>query len=187
MEKNTLHAFVVNLILRNPWSLHQAKLDDISIHTMTMPEIQEIDHLLQDMKLGGTKSFIRAANKHIWLDKDFNNDKNIPIIFEKDFQEMHLCFLYAGSNYFITSSFPAIYATNTENNYTHFNFLFIPICPKVALLYSKQPNIRTFNNRIKYISGSLVIYLNQLYLKTQIEKTPYIFSHNKEFLKKIIN
>lgn len=61
-EKRTLASFVANILLRNPWSLKQAKIDIVS-DDMYNENIQAIDSLLQDMNFGGTKSLVKAAKK----------------------------------------------------------------------------------------------------------------------------
>lgn len=70
-EKKALAKFVLNMLLRNPWSLKQTKVDSLSKEVMDNKEIQIINQLFQDIGFGSAKSIIEAANKKVWLDGEF--------------------------------------------------------------------------------------------------------------------
>ena len=64
-DKQLLAKFITNMIVRNPWVLHQVDEDCFSDGIMDNVEIRAIDQMLYEMQFGGTKSLVRAANKMV--------------------------------------------------------------------------------------------------------------------------
>lgn len=186
-EKNELALFVANMLLRNPWSLEQANIDNIPNELMENSEIQSIDQLLQALGLGGTESLIKHSNKKVWLDSELNNGENVPMFIARDLQKMFMSFLVTQNSYFITSSFPVIFETyESENNKTYCQNLFIPLCPRIALQYTRSLTMKSSHNRQIPVFPENVAKINRLYLKGSTKQFQFLISHNNNVLKKII-
>lgn len=186
-EKKELGLFVANMLLRNPWSLEQADIDNIPNKLMENSEIQSIDQLLQALGMGGTESLIKHSSKKMWLDRELNNGKNVPTFIARDLQKMFMSFLITQNAYFVTSSFPVIFETyESKNNKTHFQNLFIPLCPKIAVQYTQNSNMKAFRNRQIPIYPETVTKINRLYLKGSPEQFQLIISHNNDVLRNIL-
>lgn len=186
-EKKELALFVANMLLRNLWSLEHANIDDIPDELMEDNEIQSIDQLLQMLGLGGTESLIKHSSKKVWLDSELNSGKNVPTFIACDLQKMFMSFLVTQSAYFVTSSFPVIFETyKSEDNKTHCQNLFMPLCPKIALQYTKNLTMKASHNRQIPVFPETVEKINRLYMKGSPEQFQFLISHSNNVLRNVI-
>ncbi len=186
-EESELALFAANMLLRNLWSLKHADIDNILNELMENSEIQSIDHLLQALGMGGTEALIKHSCKKSWLDSALNNGENVPTSIAHDLQKMSMVFFVTQNASFVTSSFPVIFETyESENNKTHFQKLLIPLCPKIAVQYTKSSKMKAFHNRQISIYSKKVAKINRLYLKGNPEQFQLIISHNNDVLRNIL-
>ena len=88
---------------------------------------------------------------------------------------------------FITSSFPVIFETyESEDNKTHCQNLFIPLCPKIVLQYTKSLTMKPFHNRQVPVFPETVAKINRLYLKGSQEQFQFLISHSNSVLRSVL-
>lgn len=184
-EKEILAAFTMNMFLRNPWFVHQTNAT-IPEDIMKNPDLQSIDQVLQKSKCGGTKSLIQAAYSALLLDSEFNQGENVPAILARKLTDMYMCFLTCDS-FFITGSLPVYFAgCDSEDDLPRPQYVYIPLSPKTALLYSCEEGMKPYHNRIRTVSEETAISINQTYLKKSAEQCRYIISHSRDILIKTL-
>lgn len=181
-DKQLLAKFITNMIVRNPWVLHQVDEDCFSDGIMDNVEVRAIDQMLYEMQFGGTKSLVRAANKMVWLDEKF-----IPGQISEDFQCLNLCFLIALDNNFVTSSFPVLYETYDLEEHTYLDNIYIPLHPQIALLYSRADKFKPFRNKEAFLTSDMVQLMNSAYFKCKDEQARFIIANSKIILEKLVN
>lgn len=185
-EKNALAKFVLNMLLRNPWSLKQAKVDLLSEEVVDNKEIQMISQLFQNIGFGSAKSLIDAASKKVWLDGEFTGSVPEQLVSES----LGLSFSIFSSDKapFVTSSFPVVYDTyDTEDEITHLRMIYMPIHPRFAVFYTNNPITKPHRNRLVLLPGSEVNRMNQLYLKSDVSQIRFIISNDKAALKSLVD
>lgn len=182
-DKQVLANFTVNMMVRNPWILHQVDEECFSDGIMENDEIKAIDQLLQGMRFGGTKSLVKAVNKMVWLDEQF-----IPAQFCEELFQMNCCFLTVPEDSFVTSNFPVLYELHeNENEEIYLDNVYIPIHPRIALLYSKQEHFRPYRNRLTPISVEIACLMNHCYFRFTDNRVQFIITNNQRLLDESIN
>ena len=127
------------------------------------------------------------GQRHKIKNTTLNNGENVPIFIACDLQKMFMSFLVTQNAYFITSSFPVIFETyESEDNKTHCQNLFIPLCPKIALQYTKSLTMKPFHNRQVPVFPETVAKINRLYLKGSQEQFQFLISHSNSVLRSVL-
>lgn len=184
-DKKVLTKFVVNMLLRNPWSLEQAKVDALPEEVKENKEIQSISQLFLDMGFGSANSLIKAANKKVWLDGEFT--ESVPQQLASELLSLNFSILSSDKAVFITGSFPVLYDTyDTEDGITHLKMIYMPIHPHFAVLYTNNPIGKPYRNRMAALSDNEVNRMNQLYLRSDIDQLRFLISNKKSALKSLI-
>lgn len=184
-EKKVLTKLVVNMLLRNPWSLKQADVDELSVGVMKDKEIQSISQLFRDIGFGSAKSLIKAANKKVWLDEEF--PESAPQQLVSELLGLNFSILSSDKTSFVTSNFPVLYNTyDTEDGITHFQMIYMPLHPHFAVLYTNNPIAKSYRNRLVFLPDIEINRMNQFYLKSSVEQTRFIISNKKFTLKALV-
>lgn len=180
-NRKILSRFVVNMFLRNPYSLNQ--INCFPEEVMKNKEIQSINESLQFLGVGSTKSLIKAAIKNVCLNEEYK--VGIPELLLNELLNFNYSFFVSKEEEFVTSSFPVIFKIyGSEDGITPSKYSYLPLHPNVALFYSDS--LKEFRNRIKFLSKNYVKQLNTLYLKIDTKKVPYIIAHKKSTLEDLI-
>lgn len=184
-DKMVLCKFVVNMLLRNPWSLEQAKVDKFPDEVIENKEVQSINQLFLDMEFGSAKSLIKAANKKVWLDGEFT--ESVPEQLTSELLSLNFSVLSSDKAVFVTSSFPVLYDTyDTEDGITHPKMIYMPIHPHFAVLYTNNSIVRGYRNRKVVLPENDVNRMNQLFLRSDIDQVRFIISNNESALKTLV-
>lgn len=184
-DKKVLVKFVVNMLLRNPWSLVQAKVDALPEEVMENKEAQSISQLFLDMGFGSANSLIKAANKKVWLDGGFT--ESVPEQLVSELLGLNFSILSSDKAVFVTSSFPVLYDTyDTEDGITHPRMIYMPIHTHFAVLYTNNPIGKPYRNRIAVLPDNEVNRMNQLYLRSDMDQQRFIISNKESALKSLI-
>lgn len=184
-EKKALTQFVVNMLLRNPWSLEQAQVNVLPQEVMKDKEIQTISQLFGDMKFGSVKSLIKAANKKVWLDGEF--PESVPEQLVSELLGLNFSILSSDMAAFVTSSFPVLYDTyDTEDGITHPRMIYMPLHPHFAVLYTNNPIAKPYRNRLVSLPDHEVNNMNQLYFKSDVDQIRFIISNEESALNSVI-
>lgn len=178
-DKNILASFVVNLLLRNKWSLEQFEKDFNEDELLqNNEEIQQIDQLMNDLNFGGTETLLKMTNKKVLLDEEIIGSQAKKQI--KDVRNLNCRILVSDTWQFITSSFPVLFELfDSEDGITHPKNIYVPIHPRFALLYSDGVRDRKYQNKKSIITKDEVRKLNHLYFETDIDQTRYIIAQEK--------
>lgn len=172
-EKIMLADFVANMLVRNPYILNQENLDLVVSETMECSEIQEMDWILKKMGWNGIGSLIKKAYKNTLL-VNKSEESTIGVII-KELCSLNFTFLISDTQNFVTSNFPVVVETyDTEDEITHIKQAYLPLQPHVALLYSKNENIRPYRNKITHITK--VQKFNEFYSQIDCEQVRVIIS-----------
>lgn len=173
------------MLLRNPWSLVQAKVDALPEEVMENKEVQSISQLFLDMGFGSANSLIKAANKKVWLDGGFT--ESVPEQLVSELPGLNFSILSSDKAVFVTSSFPVLYDTyDTEDGITHPRMIYMPIHPHFAVQYTNNPIGKPYRNRIAVLPDNEVNRMNQLYLGSYMDQQRFIISNKESALKSLI-
>lgn len=184
-EKNILASFVINILLRNPWSLNTAKIDPISTAIIEHEDIKSIRDVVESIGMGGTKSLVEAAASKVWLDGGFAG--SVPESLKGELLHLNCVFVATKSHQFITSSFPVQYRTfDTIDGITHIESIICPLNPNYALLYSINPVTKLYRNRLVTIPAKTTDLINSYYLKVDTEHTRFIIASEKSILESLV-
>lgn len=185
-DKRALAGLVINLLLRNPWSLSKAKLEVVPTDILKNEEIQSIRQLFQLLDWGDANPLITAASKKVWLDHKFVG--GVPKQLIDELLKLNFSVLVSEKHQFVTSSFPVVYETyDSEDGTTHPRMMYLPIHPRFALLYSNNAVTKSYRNRMVLLPINEVNRMNRLYLKSDIRQARFIISNDKFVLEQLIN
>ncbi len=186
LDKNILASFVINLLLRNPWSLNTAKIDSTSSPIMELEDIKTICDVVESIGMGGARSLVEAAANKVWLDESFTG--SVSESFKNELLHLNCVFVVTKSQQFITSSFPVQYRTfDTSDGMTHIESIICPLNPNYALLYSINPITKPYKNRMVLIPAKTADIINSCYLKTDTEHTRFIIASEKSILERLVS
>ena len=170
-EKRILASMTANFILRNPYVVdkypNEAEIDEIIENN---EEINSINKMLIELRLGDVRPFVNLVKKRIFFDPKQDGTAND---IANDLMSMNLSFLLADNIEFITSDCPVGYNCD-ENN---MKMARIPLSPKVMAVYSRLKNAKPFKNKSCKIGDKYVVQLNRDYLNWGYAKN--IYSKNK--------
>ena len=148
---------------------------------------QEIKALLDLLGVKEFDSFVKMSNRKILLGDDIEGGIHDQLL--EQFNNFNFSILRSENIPFITSDFPILFdSMDTKNGKLNFNTLFFSISPQFAVIYSIGRHGRPYRNRVIDATDKVedVGKLNNWYAGQNIERSKYLFSHDKEFLKRIV-
>jgi hypothetical protein len=185
-EKRTLASFVINMLLRNPWSLVQAEVNSVEDELMKNEEIQSINQLLQQINFGDIKSLIKSANKKVWLVDEFAG--GVPVQLTNELLDLSYNVFVSKDHQFVTSDFPVLYEIyEPVKGDSHFKTIYLPISPYCLLQYSNNSTAKPYRNRMTSISAEGVDHINQFYWESGTNQSRLIIASEESILKHIVN
>ena len=179
-EKDTLCKFVVNLLVRNPISMEQLRVDQLDDDFMTSDFFISLRDTLDEMNLGGAKSVCIAAQKKAMITAEF--EESIPDYSAKKLREINFTFYYSKDGGFITSDNPVCYGTDRHLS-DEDACLYLAITPNVAVIFGNYKNSKLYRNRMVSIEQKIVELLNQEIVKKR-HFSRFVFANNKDILRR---
>ena len=172
-EKRMLAEFVANLILRNPWTIQFARLDEIE-EAKELKETKQISDLLDQLGIGKIDSTLEFINKSNYFNNEYGDQK----LLADELFEMKMSFIYNEKNDFLTSSYPVFCGVRNGEEKT-VEVLF-PLAPDVMVLYGFEDAKKVRRNRVGY-NSNLSIGLKYLYASAySSSKARFLIGRRKE-------
>ena len=177
-EKDMLISSIVNLFLRNPRNMEKLKLSELREEVHDFEEYNEIDDLLNCMKIGGTESIFLAAQKKNMLTKE--NPDSFPERMEKRLSNLDFMFFYAQECTFLTSDMPVLIGNDRHTIDSDSICAFLALTPTVAVFFGNYSQSKENRNRMVSIKSDIVNRFNlQLFEKAQYSMRRWIISPSK--------
>lgn len=174
-EKRTLAEFVANIILRNPWSMDRAELDEIA-DAKELHEVQEYTILLERLGMGKIDSLLRFINRSNYFNDEFGDQK----LLADELFEKKISFIFNDNNDLVTSSYPVF--CGVRNGYEEQFDVIFPLFPNLLLLYGFEDAENVRRNRLGR-NKNISLGLKYLYLKAySSSKARFIVGRKKEDL-----
>ena len=164
-EKKIFFRFIVNMLIRNPVSIQDLKIDTLSNEVKELEIYNETDYLLNEMGMGGTESIFTAAQKKAYLTFEFDEERVNPLV--EELSNMNFCFFRAKAGEFITSDHPVCYGSDLYIKTENSSCLYMALSPCIAVLFGNYKDSRSTRNRMISISENIVNEFNQSILKNQ--------------------
>ena len=173
-EKKGLADFVANLILRNPWTMNNADLDEIS-EAKGLDETKVFAQLIEQLGIGKIDSLLKHINKSNHFNSEFGSQK----LLSDKLLSLKMCFIYNENGDFVTSSYPALCCVRNDEEVTD---VMVPLSPNVLLLYGFEDSKAMSRNRIGK-NSNFSILLKFLFLSAYSpDKARFIIANRKESL-----
>ena len=103
-EKKMFFRFIVNMLIRNPVSMQEMKIDTLSNEIKSSKYYTGMDFVLNEMGIGETESIFTAAQKKAYLTFEFNEEQENQLV--EELSSMNFSFFRSQSGEFITSDHP---------------------------------------------------------------------------------
>ncbi|MBQ3946402.1 MAG: DUF4238 domain-containing protein, partial [Alphaproteobacteria bacterium] len=140
-QKRQLAEFISNLILRNPITMANSELDEISV-AKQLEETKAVEHLFNLLGFGSINSVLRFINKS----NHFNDEFGTQRLLADELLKMDMCFIYNEENDFVTSCCPVFYGM--RDNESSITDVIVPLSTDILLLYGISENTKKYRNRI---------------------------------------
>lgn len=182
-EKKKLFRFIVNMLIRNPVSMREMKIDTLSNEIKSLNFYTEMDFVLNEMGIGGTESIFTAARKKAYLTFEFNEEQENQLV--EELSSINFIFLCAEAGEFITSDHPVCYGNDLYIKAENSICLYMALSPYVAVLFGNYKDLRSMRNRMILISEDIVNNFNQSILKNK-HYYHWIIAHSQSAIEKAI-
>lgn len=183
-EKSILGSFVVNLFLRNPYSMRILFQNDTQEDMVENDELLIIEKMLDLMGFGGFESLVEATEKKMIVDERLEG--SLPNQLMEEISKMNLYIFQTDKVEFITSEFPVLYDLKVLNEVeTEFEHLHLPISPKYALYFCRERLEK--RKRLAVLGDEIAEEMNCFYFEMSKEQARYIISESEENLKSIVS
>lgn len=177
-EKEKMASFVSNLFCRNPKTM-ECYMQEIP-NEEEIDEIQIFKDILQKLGIDDFSPFYEHAYKCGICNEDYSGTIAAEVKKTLINSKVHILKSSSEEN-FIIGSFPLLYEEIDLGKDSFVKNLFLPIHPKLGVLYTKKDNaFQKQSNKIIEISGSDVLKINSFFIKE--EYAEYIISQKKEEL-----
>lgn len=181
-DKEVLACFIANLIVRNPKQMSQ--------YMGMLDHIRDVDVMREQKEFWQKFGIIDFDSIFdLTLKQHIVTTENVKGSFSNFVKESILkMFPYIWVSYdtpFITGSYPVLHeSSDCIEDSSLFEFLFLPITPKIAMVYNKQ-EMQGRINKINFPDSEVVDMMNQNYFKSTISE--FIFSSDEKQLKKYLD
>ena len=174
-QKRQLAEFVSNLILRNPITMKNSELDEISA-AKQLEETKAIEHLFNLLGFGSIDSVLRFINKS----NHFNDEFGTQRLLADELLKMDMRFIYNEENDFVTSCCPIFYGMREDGS--SITDVIVPLSTDVLMLYGISEDTKKYRNRIgrNPVFSMLLKYLYLFVLPP--EKARFIIASNEKHL-----
>lgn len=163
-ERKVLIRLVTNFLLRNPDSIKKLKLDEVPEDVKSTEIYRGLDSVLREMQLGGAEPAYRSAHVKAMITDEF--DGGFSDWIHQELEALDFCFLFDKNEGFITSDFPACYGNDVSFE-CDTPCLYMPLMPKVAVLFGNYPKMRKMRNRLVEITPTVVHDFNKQFIDKQ--------------------
>lgn len=164
-EKKMFFRFIVNMLIRNPVSMQEMKIDTLSDETRNSVFHSAIESVLNEMKIGGTNSIFTAAQKKAYLTFEFDEEQENQLV--EELSNMNFAFFCAKTGEFITSDHPVCYGNDLYIKSENKTCLYMALSPHIAVLFGNYKDLKSARNRMILIPEEIVNKFNQSILKNK--------------------
>lgn len=182
-EKKMFFRFIVNMLIRNPVSMQEMKIDTLSDEIKSSDFYSDIEHVLNEMKIGGTESIFTAAQKKSYLTFEFNEERENQLV--EELSNIDFTFFCAKTGEFITSDHPVCYGNDSYIKAENSTCIYMALSPHTAVLFGNYKNSKSALNRMISISEDIVNNFNQSILKNK-HYYHWIIAHSQSAIEKAI-
>lgn len=157
-EKKMFFRFIVNMLIRNPVSMREMKIDTLSNEIKSLNFYTEMDFVLNEMGIGGTESIFTAAQKKAYLTFEFNEEQENQLV--EELSSMNFSFFRSQSGEFITSDRPVCYGNDLYIKAENSTCIYMALSPHIAVLFGNYKDSKSARNRMIPISEDVVNKFN---------------------------
>lgn len=180
--KILLASFVVNMLLRNIWTMKMLNPDVIMEEERNLPYYKDFSSIFEWLRWGNPDALLRQAHRKMLFDEEMVG--GAAYVGKNDILKLNLTFFVSSKVEFVTSSFPTLYeTTDDQEGITHLSKLYIPIHKHVAINYTDGDYARKYRNRKITILDKDVHKMNRKYLNYTEEQCRFIIGSGEEALK----
>lgn len=164
-EKKMFFRFIVNMLIRNPVSMQEMKIDTLSNEIKSSNYYTGMDLVLNEMGIGGTESIFTAAQKKAHLTFEFSEVQENQLV--EELSSMNFSFFRSQSGEFITSDHPVCYGNDLYIEAENSTCLYMALSPHIAVLFGNYKDSKSARNRMILIPEEIVNKFNQSILKNK--------------------
>lgn len=177
---NTLVDFSVNLFLRNPFIMKQQEFGYVDEVRASVPGLQPIKELLDEMGLGNYQSVLNLADLRVCFDDATKNSLHNQL--KDNLYNVSFSFLLSKEAEFLTSEIPFTIIIGESGS---LRFFYIPLSFDCAVVFGEE--FRKRRNRVISIQPELVVALNRQFAKERKGDIKQLFAKNQETIRQAIN
>lgn len=182
-EKKILLNFIVNLVLRNPYTMEMNNIDDIS-DLDGNDEIDTYIRLLDGMGWRGGESFIRAASR--WCNLNVESKYSLQRLLFDEIKDLNYVFLKSDKPLFITSSFPVVFGTDHSIKDKNKTMIGFPVSPHIYMMIGNFEHLKKYCNYLIPIEESVAKNILKNYIESNQSKYRFLMSNSSEIIEKIM-
>lgn len=182
-EKKMFFRFIVNMLIRNPVSMQEMKIDTLSNEIKGSDFYTGMDFVLNEMGIGGTESIFTAAQKKAYLTFEFNEEQENQLV--EELSSMNFSFFRSRSGEFITSDHPVCCGNDSYIKAENSTCIYMALSPHTAVLFGNYKNSKSALNRMISIPEDIVNKFNQSILKNK-HYCHWIIARSKSAIEKAI-
>ena len=183
-HKEILASFSANILLRNPVIMNTAELGVKDSKLWQSNNVKIIIDILKYLGIDNIDSIALAAKKDAWFDETLDNSAQ-SIIKRHIIQNMSFNFLVSNNAHFIVTDFPFSYHVNSAKN--KINVLNVPISSNCLLALVNKKIDKRNDNRISYVDDDMVIFCNELMIKSNKNDLEYIYAKDQKDIEEILH
>lgn len=171
-DKEELISFIINLYIRNPWTMECFKMHEIPKELRNHPDANIINKLLEGMNWGGADSLLNYSVMWSYLVE--HDEGGLIKELKQEIEKLKFTFFHSKSGNFITSNFPSCigYAKNEKL------FAYLPLSPCAAVLFGDSFVSKKDNNRMRIINAHDTLNINRIYSLFDTKQVKYIINHS---------
>ncbi|OKZ66734.1 MAG: hypothetical protein BHV88_15815 [Clostridiales bacterium 41_12_two_minus] len=173
----------MNMLIRNPVSMREMKIDTLSNEIKSLNFYTEMDFVLNEMGIGGTESIFTAAQKKAYLTFEFNEEQKNQLV--EELSSMNFSFFRSQSGEFITSDHPVCYGNDLYIKAENSTCIYMALSPHIAVLFGNYKDSKSARNRMISIPEDIVNKFNQSILKNK-HYCRWIIARSKSAIEKAI-
>ncbi len=178
-DREKLISLVVNLFVRNPWTMQLFEMDTIPKELNNHPLTVAVRELMKVMGVGGADSLMKYSVKWAYLIE--HEEGGLIKDLKHEIEKLNFAFCYSASGRFITSSCPSCFGRFTNGQVA----AYLPLSPNVAVCFSKD--IRNANNRICIVNDDDAMDINSIYSSLDVERARYLIGNSTSVLQECLS
>lgn len=171
-DKEILSEFAVNLFLRNPLTMKNARIDEIPQKFYDLDIYQETSQIMNLFQIGDADSLVRSAIKKNWLDGSMRG--SVPDRTKQELDKLSYSFWVSKGSHFILSNFPVVYQIDSQDRLKLF---ILPLSPACMVVFCEKKFIN--RNRIYYVDDYTVGKINGMILENLDDISGIIMAQNR--------